>query len=211
MKIYFFKSLESTQIYLKELVKNNEIELPYAIVANMQTNGVGSRENSWTGVEGNLFLSFAIPLNDLPADLKLESSSIYFSHILQETLEELGSNVWLKWPNDFYIKELKIGGMITNILNDTIICGVGINLKSPPKGFARLDLDISKDLILKRYFANIEKKVLWKQVFSKYKLNFYRSQKFSTHINNVKVMLDQAVLNSDGSLSINSKRIYSLR
>jgi len=188
-----------------------ELELPLAIVADIQTNGIGSRENSWVSEEGNLFLSFAIKLNELPSDLKLESASIYFSFLLQETLASLGSKVFLKWPNDLYIEKQKIGGMITNIVGDTLICGVGLNLTHSKKKYGSLDLHIEKKDLLARYFINIEKKILWKQVFSKYKLNFQTNQNFFTHINGKKVSLSQAVLENDGSLTINGERIYSLR
>jgi len=211
LKIDFFKSIGSTQIHLKELLKNRSVKTPLAIVADIQTNGVGSRDNSWSSQEGNLFLSFALPLSSLPHDLKLESASIYFSYILKEILEEFGSNVWLKWPNDFYIQNKKMGGMITTILDSNIICGVGINLKSAPQSFSKLDVDIQRDELLEKYFINIEKKRLWKQVFSKFKLEFYRNQNFFTHVNNRKVSLSKAVLESDGSLTINGERIYSLR
>ena len=53
-----------------------------------------------------IFFSFAIKIDELPTDLKLESASIYFAYLLKETLYELGSCVWLKWPNDFYIDDL---------------------------------------------------------------------------------------------------------
>lgn len=211
MKTLFFKSLPSTQLHLKELLKDKTTLLPLAVVADVQTAGIGSRDNSWTSQEGNLFLSFAINLIDLPKDLKLESASIYFSYILKETLESFGSKVFLKWPNDLYINETKIGGMITNIVNDKIVCGVGLNLIKSQDDFACLDVEISKDELLKFFFKNIEKKTLWKQVFSKFKLNFQTNKKFFTHIKSKKVSLSEAVLEDDGSLNINGERIYSLR
>ncbi len=177
----------------------------------MQTEGVGSRDNSWTGLEGNLFLSFAISLKDLPKDLKLESSSIYFSYLLKDVLTNLNSSVWIKWPNDFYIDNAKIGGMITNIVGDSLLCGVGINLVSSPDGFKNLDIAINREKLLALYFKNIEKKVSWKQVFSKYKLEFPLNQKFYTHNNNLKISLADAKLQSDGSIVINGERIYSSR
>jgi len=211
LKILYLNSVDSTQKYLKELVAKNKIELPIAVSADIQTNGVGSRDNSWRGFKGNLFLSFGIPLKDLPSDLKLESSSIYFAYILKETLNELNSDVWLKWPNDFYIDNLKIGGMITNVVGDTIICGVGINLVSAPQEFTTLDIRISKELLLEKYFKNIEKNHFWKQVFSKYKLEFDKNKNSFTHKNNLKISLNGAVLENDGSITINGERIYSLR
>jgi len=211
LKTLFFKSLPSTQLYLKDLLKGSSPELPLAIVADLQTNGVGSRNNSWISKEGNLFLSFALPLSMLPKDLKLESASIYFSYLLKETLVKFGSNVFLKWPNDLYIDESKIGGMITNVVANTLVCGVGINLQKTDEVFGSLDIDISKEELLEEYFINIEKRVLWKQVFSKYQLNFQTNQKFFTHIDGQKVSLSEALLEDDGSLNINGQKVYSLR
>ncbi len=211
MQISYLKSVDSTQTYLKELLRDKKTQLPFAVVAEVQTNGLGSRGNSWSGLEGNLFLSFAMSLDELPKDLKLESSSIYFAYLLKEVLAECGSEVWLKWPNDFYIGELKMGGMITTITKKTLICGVGLNLENAPSGFAKLDIKILKEELLEKYFKKLEKKFLWKQVFSKYRLEFYRSQKFFTHNNSLRISLNGAALNSDGSITSNGERIFSLR
>jgi len=211
LKITYLKTVDSTQTYLKKLVKDKNIQLSHAIVADRQTNGVGSRDNSWKGLDGNLFLSFAISISDLPKDLKLESASIYFAYLLKETLDELNSSTWLKWPNDFYIEDLKIGGMITNIVDSVLLCGVGLNLATSPKEFATLDIKISKDKLLKQYFKKIEKKISWKQVFSKYELEFYRNRNFFTHSSGLKISLAEAQLQSDGSIVCDGERIYSLR
>jgi len=211
LTILSFKSLSSTQIYLKNLVREKTHTVPIAIVADIQTNGIGSRNNKWISKEGNLFLSFAIPLKNLPSDLKLESASIYFAFILKETLAELGSKVFLKWPNDLYVNESKIGGMITNIVDDVIICGVGLNMYAVNDIFSSLDINIEKKILIKKYFKNIKKRSLWKQVFSKYKLNFQTNKEFFTHINGERLSLSKALLEDDGSLNINGERIYSLR
>lgn len=211
MQISYLDSVGSTQNYLKDLIRNKSVKLPYAVTADMQTDGIGSRGNSWEGMSGNLFLSFAIPLKSLPSDLKLESSSIYFAYILKDTLKELNSKVWLKWPNDFYIDDIKIGGMITNIVKDAIICGVGLNLLIAPKGFGVLDISVSKKNLIEKYFKNIENFFSWKQVFSKYELEFYRNQKFFTHSNSLRISLGEAKLQSDGSIINNGERIFSLR
>jgi len=211
LQIRFLDSVDSTQTYLKELIKENKVSLPYAVVAKKQTNGIGSRDNTWSGLDGNLFLSLALHVESLPKDLKLESASIYFAYILKQTLEEFGSKVWLKWPNDFYIDNKKIGGMITNIFDDKLICGVGINLLNAPDNFAKLDVKISIDKLLNKYFESVENNVSWKQVFSKYKLEFQRNQKFFTHRNNLRISLANAILQEDGSIISDGERIYSLR
>lgn len=211
LKILYFKTLSSTQLYLKEQLQSQKLTSPVAIVADRQTQGIGSRENEWTSQEGNLFLSFAIKRDKLVKDLPLESVSIYFSYLLKETLCEFGSKVFLKWPNDFYIGKKKIGGMITNMVADTLICGVGINLVTAPEGFESLDITISREIVIENYFKKLEKKVLWKQVFSKYKLEFVNNKEFFTHSNGKRISLESSILESDGSLNINGERIYSRR
>ena len=211
MQISFLESIDSTQTYLKELLRENKITPPCAVVAQTQTNGLGSRGNAWHGMEGNLFLSFAYPRSRMPQDLKIESSSIYFAYLLKETLAEAGSHVWLKWPNDFYLGELKIGGVITNVVQEALVCGIGLNLKIAPEGFAKLDIEITKEKLLENYFAKVEKFISWKQVFSNYELEFPRNQNFFTHGNGTKIPLKDVSLQSDGSIISNGERIFSLR
>ncbi|QFR48988.1 biotin--[acetyl-CoA-carboxylase] ligase [Sulfurimonas lithotrophica] len=211
MKITYLKSVDSTQTYLKNLILKSEIKLPHAVCAEIQNAGIGSRNNKWSGIEGNLFLSFAIKLSDLPKDLKLESASIYFAYILKETLAEENSKVFLKWPNDFYVNNKKIGGMITNIVSDVLICGVGLNLVDAPEDFEKLDIVVSKEKLLNSFFKNVQNLISWKQIFSKYKLEFYQNRNFFTHNNTYKVLLSEAELQDDGSIIVNGERIYSLR
>jgi len=211
LQTLYLKEIGSTQNYLKELIKTKEIKLPYAVVSDTQTDGVGSRDNKWNSLSGNLFLSFAVELQNLPKDLKLESASIYFAYILKNTLNDLNSDVWLKWPNDFYIKDKKIGGMITNIVGNSLICGVGLNLVTQPDGFAKLDIEVTREDLLQKYFKKIEKKISWKQVFSKYELEFDKNKNFFTHNQNLRIPLEDATLQNDGSIISNNKRIYSLR
>jgi len=211
LKIISLKSTSSTQLYLKEQLQNKRLSSPICITADVQTDGIGSRENKWHGEEGNLFVSFAIPICNLVDDLKIESASIYFSYILKETLVAFGSKVWLKWPNDIYLENLKVGGMITSIVGKDFLCGFGLNINRAPVGYGRLDIELDKISLLESYFKNLEKKELWKQVFSKYELEFYYNNMFYTHVKNQKVKLSDTTLQSDGSLKINGERIYSLR
>ena len=211
MKITYLESVDSTQIFLKELIKEKKVKIPHAVVANIQTHGIGSRGNCWEGMKDNLFLSFAISLKELPDDLSIESASIYFAYILKDTLNDLNSQVWLKWPNDFYIKELKMGGMITNITKETLVCGVGLNITTAPEGFAKLDIEVKRETILSEFFKKIKKSISWKQIFSKYEIEFYKNQNFFTHNNNLKISLKDAELQEDGSIISNGERMYSLR
>lgn len=211
MTIHYLEKVDSTQKYLKESLKNATLISPIAVCAKIQTNGQGSRGNSWIGQEGNLFFSFALPIKQLPKDLKLESASIYFAYILKDILAGFGSKLWMKWPNDFYLDNFKIGGVITNIVKDDLVCGIGLNIANSPQGFAKLDIQMSTSNILESYFNYLEKQIEWKQIFSKYELEFYKSQSYEIHSVNGQFSLDKASLQEDGSIVSNGQRIFSLR
>jgi len=209
--IHWFESLDSTQSYLIEALKISRFTPPVCVGASLQTMGKGSRGNDWIGQEGNLFISVAIERSMLPSDLRLESSSIYLAFLMKELIASMGSNVWLKWPNDFYLDDKKIGGVITNLIGDTLVCGIGINLVTSPEKFGTIDIEISSDVLTNNYCDLFDKLPMWKQVFSKYKIEFEDNREFFTHNNNEKISLENAVLLEDGSLLCDSQRIVSLR
>ena len=177
MEILYFNTIKSTQEYLIEHIRAKSLKPPIAIVAKNQTNGVGSRDNSWVGGEGNLFFSFAIDIKSLPLDLPLESSSIYFSFIMREILGEFINGVWLKWPNDIYYRDNKVGGTITKIIGNIMICGIGINLKNSINGYSSLNLDIDIDFLVREYFKRLNSNLSWKDIFSKYAIEFDKNRK----------------------------------
>lgn len=211
MEILCFNTLPSTQKYLLEQLEEGKIQAPVAVISSEQSSGLGSRDNSWSGGEGNFFASIAIDLDMLPEDLTLSSASIYFSFIMKQTLESLGENIWLKWPNDFYLNDDKVGGTITKKVNNTLVCGIGINLKKSQNGYRALQCDISPQKLLENYLLALEKSPKWKQVFREYEIEFELSRKFSVHIENNKKSLSDATLCEDGSLIIEGERVFSLR
>ena len=211
MEILYFSTLPSTQKYLIEKLEEGHIQAPVAVISSEQSSGLGSRDNTWSGGEGNFFASIAIDLDNLPDDLPLGSASIYFSFIMKQTLESLGENIWLKWPNDFYLNDDKVGGTITKKVNNTLVCGIGINLKNSQNGFRALQCDISAQELLKNYIFALEKFPKWKQIFRLYEIEFELSREFSVHIGNDKKSLSDATLCEDGSLILGGKRVFSLR
>ena len=211
MEILYFNTLPSTQQYLLNALKEGNIQAPIAVISSEQSSGVGSRNNSWSGGEGNFFASIAVDLDMLPEDLPLGSASIYFSFIMKQTLESFGENIWLKWPNDFYLNDDKVGGTITKKVNNTLVCGIGINLKKSQNGYRALQSDISAQELLKNYLLALQKFPKWKQIFREYEIEFELSRKFSVHIENDKKSLSDAMLCEDGSLILEGKRVFSLR
>ncbi|BDY12348.1 biotin--[acetyl-CoA-carboxylase] ligase [Hydrogenimonas cancrithermarum] len=211
MTIYSFETLPSTQAWLIEKVKENRVDLPCAVIAQMQTEGIGSRDNRWIGKKGNFFASVAMPQTMLPDDLPISATSIYFAFLMKKTVEKLGSGAWVKWPNDLYLNGRKIGGCITAKKGDAVIAGIGVNIVDAPLDFGTLDLDITPLELLETFLRSVETSPSWKQIFSNFSLEFEKSKHFYTHVGNETLDLTDAVLNEDGSLMIGNRRVVSLR
>ncbi len=211
MVIHWFDTLDSTHQYLLSSLREGTLLAPCAIGATKQTNGIGSRGNSWIGEVGNFFFSFCVEEKQLPPDLPLASSSIYFSALMKQVLEEQGSKVWLKWPNDFYCDTKKVGGMITTKTGANIVCSLGLNSRISPKDFGTLDIIVTPNALANDLIRKVEEKISWKKVFSKYKIEFDLNRNFSFHLDGKLVSLRDAILCDDGSIELENKKVYSLR
>ena len=211
LKIYSFETLPSTQKWLIGKVQEDSIEIPCAVITEMQTDGIGSRNNSWIGKKGNFFASIAIFEDQLPNDLPVAATSIYFAYLMKNSLEKFGSKVWVKWPNDLYIDTSKVGGCITVKKGKVLIAGIGINIVNAPLDFGVLDIDVSTSKLLQNFLKRVEEIPSWKEIFSNFRLEFEKSKEFYTHTRSEKLSLNDAILNEDGSLTIGNRRVVSLR
>ena len=104
------------------------------IVAEYQTAGKGCGSNSWESERGkNLTFSLLIHPQQIPANEQFRITEVA-SLALCETLARYISNkVEIKWPNDIYVGDRKICGMLIEnrlqgpVIKDSII-GIGLNV-----------------------------------------------------------------------------------
>ncbi len=103
------------------------------VLAHWQSNGRGQRGNTWSSNAGeNLMFSLVIE----PSHIKVYQqyhTSIMAALAASDALSEVGADCRLKWPNDLYVGDNKIGGILIEhcsmgeYLSRSII-GVGINV-----------------------------------------------------------------------------------
>ncbi len=132
--IIFLPTCHSTNDFSAELLQNNLIEEGLLVYTDFQSKGRGQRGNIWqSNIGENIMASLILK----PEFIKVSSQfnlNIAFSVALYKTFEPfLGDNFKIKWPNDLYYNEQKIGGVLieNTILGDKIsssIIGFGINI-----------------------------------------------------------------------------------
>ncbi len=109
--------------------------------ADRQTGGRGRAGREFVSPEGGLYFSLVlIPALD-SADFPLITLAAGVG-LCQAIFQIAQLNVQLKWPNDLYIADRKLGGILTesgpyrrNSCPEYVIVGVGINVTTEPAQF----------------------------------------------------------------------------
>ena len=132
-KVIHIDETDSTNHWLKshQLIANS-LE-PTAIWADYQTAGRGCGTNTWESERGkNLLFSMLIHPENLPANKQFQIS-MAISLAIVDALGQLVGDLSIKWPNDIYWRNGKIGGILIentlkgNLIKESII-GVGLNV-----------------------------------------------------------------------------------
>ena len=156
-ELIILDEINSTNEYLKEISKKNtDIPEFTAVLAKKQTEGKGQRGNSWISEDGkNLSFSVFLCPEYFWAENQFEISKFTAVSIV-ETLQKINKNISIKWSNDIYFENKKIGGVLientilgNRILNSVI--GIGLNVNN--NNFTDLPFASSLKLISGKEFS----------------------------------------------------------
>lgn len=111
-----------------------------AVLADEQTAGRGQRGNSWHSLPGeNMLLTLLVAPRFLAPERQfLLSQAVALS--VRDAMSEYGIEAQLKWPNDIYVGDKKLAGILVELdyeadyISQAII-GIGLNVnqtKFPP-------------------------------------------------------------------------------
>ncbi len=124
-----FDTIESTQTYLID--EHNKGSDTHLVTSKLQTQGYGRKRDRWDCYENSLSFSFKISPNPIASLTPLEIGVLLCQFFKNQGIAKLS----LKWPNDILTSEgLKCGGIIANLIDNSVIVGVGINYGSSKGG-----------------------------------------------------------------------------
>lgn len=129
------KEVDSTNTFLKNILSNSKpVPEGTVIMAEHQFAGRGQRENTWYAEAGKN-LTFSILLNPifLSAQQQFDLTRAISMGVYDALYPLLRDSLKIKWPNDIYYNDTKLGGMlIENILKGShikhAIIGIGLNV-----------------------------------------------------------------------------------
>jgi BirA family biotin operon repressor/biotin-[acetyl-CoA-carboxylase] ligase len=131
--IISLNSVSSTNNYASQLLSENKIVEETVITAYKQEHGRGQQDNIWESEPGkNLTFSLVLSTNFIEAKNQFVLSQAISLAII-DFLRLYKLKAKIKWPNDIYINENKIAGiLIENSVIDTTllhsIIGIGLNV-----------------------------------------------------------------------------------
>lgn len=129
------KELDSTNNFLKNLLSNSK-PLPEGtvIMAESQYAGRGQQQNKWHSEPGkNLTFSILLTPSFLPVINQFDLTRVVSLGVFGALAPYLGDKLKIKWPNDIYYEDHKLGGILieTHIQGDRIkdaVIGIGLNI-----------------------------------------------------------------------------------
>lgn len=167
--VTYLPECHSTNDYLAQLTLKQQLSHGDVVVTDFQSKGKGQRGNSWISERGkNLLFSFLLKPHFLgigDAYLLNIIAGLSVARLVKKFNSAL--NCTLKWPNDVFIEDRKIAGILieTSLSNqfENAIVGIGLNINQsyfpmPTATSLKLETGITYDLseVLEEYFLCFE-------------------------------------------------------
>jgi len=227
------EATESTNSYLHNLIQSKkninensiQIDIPefYTVCANFQSDGRGQKQNKWISDMGKNILISTLMYPELTAENQFYlnmSVTISILNFCQKNISKKGFSI--KWPNDIYYGNSKIGGVLIEhtIVGNSIlytIVGIGLNINqasfpdfipNPISAYQilghTLDVDQCTRLLLSDLTnQRIDKSICFECIKKEYLKNLFRINETHKYIyNNNEISASIEDVNQYGMLSL---------
>ena len=126
-------SVDSTNNYAAKLIKEGVVSSGAVIMADVQTAGKGQRDSIWDAKPGeNLLFSVVLRHVNMSVNEQFVLNQLT-ALAIKDLLGKFGISSSVKWPNDVFVGEEKIAGIliessISGSLIKDVIIGIGLNV-----------------------------------------------------------------------------------
>lgn len=188
-ELIIFKEIGSTNDEAKKKIsKIKDTTSSLAFFAEKQIMGRGRSGKSWESPKNvNIYLSFAWLTTMPPKELEGLSLSVAVEIVNALNPILLNDTLKIKWPNDLFLSDQKVGGILVESSIDKnktgIVIGVGFNVlmsgkqNSIDQNWTSLSLYFQKDFDRNQIAGLILKSLFnLKQNFEKHGFSFYKEQ-----------------------------------
>lgn len=172
--IYHFETVDSTSTWLQQHGECGDV-----CISDMQTSGRGRRGNQWISPQtGNIYFSMCWCFDELLQKMKHQSLlGLAIGIAVADALKELGlRNHGVKWPNDIFWQQQKMGGILIESVNQSgkVIIGIGLNVNMPQSELGKIDQQVCS--LSDAFFSQESEHQLSSEFVSRNKLVIYMVQ-----------------------------------
>lgn len=121
------------------------------VIAEQQTNGKGRLERFWVSPKGGVWLSVVLRPRIIP--MVASRLPIMSAVVVAKTIELMGINPEIKWPNDIVVNGKKVCGILLELAAqpdriDYVVVGIGVNANFELASFSDELKDFSTSLMM---------------------------------------------------------------
>ena len=148
-KIYYFDSLSSTMNIAMQLGLKGDPS-GTVVLAESQTRGRGRLGRQWLSPKyKGIYLSLILRPKILPAGASIFTLLAAVS-VCEAIKETVGLETRIKWPNDIFVGNKKLGGILTELNAEMdkinfVIIGIGLNVNNDKKTLISTSTSLSAD------------------------------------------------------------------
>lgn len=130
-----FKATDSTNTQAKSLLSKTQLDKPLFVFADSQSQGKGRGDKTWTSPKegSSLLFSVAFKLEKPPQPI---ATPCFGWAVHKAFKESFDLDLSVKAPNDIYIKDKKIAGILLEAVSQGeehhLVFGLGVNVFSNP-------------------------------------------------------------------------------
>ncbi|SDD48320.1 BirA family transcriptional regulator, biotin operon repressor / biotin-[acetyl-CoA-carboxylase] ligase [Terribacillus halophilus] len=156
-KIIFEEELDSTQVLAKSLADQGAVH-GTVVLADQQLSGKGTKGRNWHSPAGTgIWMSLIIRPDFGPREAA--QLTLAAAVAIARTFHKQGIKAAIKWPNDIYLGDKKLAGILTEMQAEQdyiqhIVLGIGININ-------QTETEIAPDIRQKATSLRIETGKEW--------------------------------------------------
>lgn len=145
MRIELVDSVDSTNEYIKKYLSAGENVI---VCARVQTDGKGTKGRTFLSSEGGVYLSALTFYENLSANSAFRVMA-HAAVAVSKTAEAFGLTPEIKWPNDVFVNDAKLSGILieNGFSGDKLkwsIVGIGVNAENDLSPLGGIAVSLSK-------------------------------------------------------------------
>jgi BirA family transcriptional regulator, biotin operon repressor / biotin---[acetyl-CoA-carboxylase] ligase len=164
-EVLHYSKLSSTSSKAERLINSNTAQGNFLCLAEEQSSGKGRGKNSWFSPAGGLWLTAALYGFNFQSNITI-FAGICIHKTLTELFPSISDQLKIKWPNDIYLNDKKLCGILSSNLTGKKyhLIGIGLNtnvteldeIQAPNATSLQIELgeSVNNEKLLSKIFDN---------------------------------------------------------